>query len=328
MLNTNCWIYDLSYLGLISVSGIDADKFLQGQCTNDLRDLKQRYSQLGSHCNSRGRMIATFRLMRWNSVIYLQVTKTILPNLLELLNKYRLRAKVELQDANEKIQFLGISGEDALEMFNVAVSKLQEEKIQLSLHLSLPKINELLEHQSFLVMRMPGEIPRMQIFGSPLKIQSLSIELTNLGAKSGTVDQWKLPDIQACIPNLYLETSDVFVPQMVNLQLLDGVSFYKGCYTGQEVIHRLQRLGNLKRRLFRAEVATTICPQPGDNLHSEVNSSGQGAGKIVDAVIREDNMCELLAVIEIAAVQQGKILLGDKQDQLLQYLELPYAYPN
>ncbi len=68
-------------------------------------------------------------------------------------------------------------------------------------------------------------------------------------------DAWRLADIRAGLPQVYAATSEAFVAQMLNLDLLDGISFTKGCYTGQEIIARTQHLGRIKRRLFRLQLA-------------------------------------------------------------------------
>jgi len=104
------------------------------------------------------------------------------------------------------------------------------------------------------------------------------------------------------------------------------VSFSKGCYTGQEVVARLQYLGKLKRRMFRAEVASATCPRPGDELYSDASESGQGAGRVVDARPLGDGRHELLAVVEIGAAEQDRVRLG-VGGPLLRFLELPYACP-
>ena len=113
---------------------------------------------------------------------------------------------------------------------------------------------------------------------------------------------------------------------MLNMQLVDGASFTKGCYTGQEVVARMQYLGKLKRRMYRGRVEAQPCPQPGDPLFSGASDSGQGAGKVVDARPTGDGGCELLAVVEIAAAEQGGVHLGEEGPEL-EFLELPYAFP-
>jgi folate-binding protein YgfZ len=68
---------------------------------------------------------------------------------------------------------------------------------------------------------------------------------------------WKLADIQAGIPIIYKENIAKFIPQMINLDLINGISFNKGCYTGQEIVARVQHRGEIKRRMFH--ISTQQC---------------------------------------------------------------------
>ena len=85
---------------------------------------------------------------------------------------------------------------------------------------------------------------------------------------------WTLADIRAGLPTVFENTVEAFVPQMANLQLVGGVSFTKGCYTGQEIVARMQYLGKLKRRMYLAHVDSAEAPTAGDPLFSPQNASG------------------------------------------------------
>jgi folate-binding protein YgfZ len=138
---------------------------------------------------------------------------------------------------------------------------------------------------------------------------------------------WTLMDIRAGVPAVYDETADAFVPQMTNLQLIGGVSFTKGCYTGQEVVARMQYLGTLKRRMYRVHIDSPQCPAPGMPLHSASSESGQGAGRIVAAAPAPQGGYEALAVIQISSAEAGDLHLVDADGPRLELLELPYAFP-
>ena len=137
-------------------------------------------------------------------------------------------------------------------------------------------------------------------------------------------DFWALADIRAGIPSVLEETVEAFVPQMANLQLVGGVSFTKGCYTGQEVVARMQYLGKLKRRMYLAHVVSANAPKPGDELFARGSTSGQGAGKVVDAQPAGDGY-DLLAVIEINSLEQQSVHLGEA-GPALELLDLPYEF--
>jgi len=303
-------LFDLSHLGLIAAEGPDTDHFLQGQLTNDLRELTETHSQLSSHCSAKGRMLANFRMIRRDDAVYLQLPAENLPPLLKRLSMYKLMSQVELDDAGERLIRIGLAGCEPL--LKTAVDELPQAD------------NDAVRHQGLTLIRISGD--RFEALGPAAEIIALWSRLQEAGATPTGSDLWSLLDIRAGLPTVYAATSEAFVPQMLNMQLVDGVSFNKGCYTGQEVVARMQYLGKLKRRMYRARVEATPCPQPGDDLFSQTSASGQGAGKVVDARPSGDGGCELLAVVEIAAAEQGGIQLHAGGPEL-QLLELPYAFP-
>ncbi|EDN70148.1 Glycine cleavage T protein [Beggiatoa sp. PS] len=117
-------------------------------------------------------------------------------------------------------------------------------------------------------------------------------------------------------------TAEEFVPQMVNYQAIGGVSFKKGCYTGQEIVARMQYLGTLKRRMYLARINTNTPPQPGDALY--VNNNEQNVGKIVNAQIHPNGGVVVLAIIQISH-ETKEIFLQDQPDKYLQLMDLPYS---
>jgi folate-binding protein YgfZ len=137
---------------------------------------------------------------------------------------------------------------------------------------------------------------------------------------------WALLDIRAGIPTVYPETVEAFVPQMANLQLVEGVSFTKGCYTGQEVVARMQYLGKLKRRMYRVRVDTGQPVEPGMELFSASSDSGQGAGRVVDAAASPDGGYEALVVTPISCAEADDLQLGDSGGPALHLLDMPYPF--
>jgi folate-binding protein YgfZ len=130
--------------------------------------------------------------------------------------------------------------------------------------------------------------------------------------------EWRLAGIRAGLPQVYPQTHETFVAQMLNLDLLDGVSFEKGCYTGQEIIARTHFRGAIKRRMFRFESA---CPPPAPGTRILVGD--QHAGDVVDAAATSTG-CELLAVIALAQ-QEAALEPESNRGARLQSLPLPYA---
>jgi folate-binding protein YgfZ len=119
-----------------------------------------------------------------------------------------------------------------------------------------------------------------------------------------------------------LETSDVFIPQMLNLQALEAISFKKGCYTGQEVVARMKYLGKLKRKMYRATIRGGELPIPGTACY--LPGQEQSIGNVVKAVHADKESYELLLVITDAAAQANQLIFGHGDIQSIQYQPLPY----
>ena len=157
---------------------------------------------------------------------------------------------------------------------------------------------------------------RKYVLRSRVKIEPAAIEISAPAAyREG---DWRLAGIRAGLPQVYPETYETFVAQMLNLDLLGGVNFEKGCYTGQEIIARTHFRGAIKRRMFRFQCASPP-PAPG----TRVLVGEQHAGDVVDAAAM-DAGCELLAVINLAQ-QDAELELESSRGARLQKLPLPYS---
>jgi len=310
--SAECALFDLSHLGVIAVEGADTEQFLQGQLTNDIRELSEEHSQLSSHCSPKGRMLANFRLLKRGATVLLQMPAENIEAMLKRLNMFKLMSKVTVDDLSDRYASVGLAGDCAEDLLAPLFPKVPE------LHNGAT-----VRHDTVLV-RLPGESSRFLMVGPTADIIDLWDKLSET-AVPADADRWALIDIRAGLPTVYGTTVEAFVPQMTNMQLVDGVSFTKGCYTGQEVIARMQYLGKLKRRMYRAELDTDQCPRPGEELTSDASSSGQGAGRVVDARPSDDGRCELLVVVENAAVERNDVRLGEN-GPALRFLDLPYAF--
>ncbi|MET0071442.1 MAG: folate-binding protein YgfZ [Candidatus Thiodiazotropha sp.] len=307
----SCALNDLSHYGLIRVDGEDAEQFLQGQMTNDMGQVTEDHSNLAGWCNAKGRMIASFRCFRQGTSFYLQTLAEAIPKLMPRLSMYILRSRVEISDASDDLVRIGISGNCAEALLQPFFEELPEQA------------NGVQQQDGMILIRLPGPTPRFEVIGPTPQLQELWQTAEGQAQQAGR-ELWSLYEIHAGIPTLYPQTSESFVPQMANMQLVDGVSFTKGCYTGQEVVARMQYLGKLKRRMYLAHVESAAPPQPGDELFAEGSTSGQGAGKVVDAQASGEGY-DLLAVIEITSAEENRVRLGE-EGPMLEILNLPYSY--
>lgn len=304
-----CQQFDLSTLGMIRVSGEDAEHFLQGQLTNDVSRVTAGRSQLSGYCTPKGRMIASMRLLPLQGDFVLLLPKERLAAVLQRLGMFVLMSQVTLSDASAELQAIGLSGGcgDALPAAETPTAADDSIEAQ----------------DGVTIVRLADAAPRYLLVGPGDAVAQRQQQLASL-APTASGQQWWLQEIRAGLPTVFAETAEAFVPQMLNMQSVNGVSFSKGCYTGQEVVARMQYLGKLKRRMYRVAIHGE-CPPPGADLYSPQSSSGQGGGKIVMSAPTAEGGCEALAVVEVANVGSGEFRVADQNGAIVEFLQLPYA---
>ena len=275
-------ICSLDYFGCIRAEGEEAQVFLQGQFSNDITQLQNQHVQLSAYCNPKGRMLAQFLVIPDQNGFLLLLPRSILEPTLKRLRMFVLRSKVTLTDVSDETVCLGLAG-------NTIAANVQD-------RLNLPANEyELVRMDTTLVCKLPAPYPRYLL----VTHHEQAIALWQHYSKQlSATDQriWHWLDIQAGLPSIWPQTVEEFVPQMVNLELIDGVSFSKGCYPGQEIVARMHYLGKPKRRMYHLMLGQTAPPMPGTDLYV-AGSDGQSAGKIVLAETSPQGT-ECLAVIQ------------------------------
>ncbi len=305
-------VADLSHYGLIAATGDDALDFLQGQLSNDVREVSEEHHQLSAYCSPKGRALALVRLFRRPEGYYLRLPQELVEPTLKRLRMYVLRSKVMLGDSGEQLVRFGISGPQTPALLAGLMGSVPE------------AVDTSVTRDGVTLLRIAGTEPRFEIYGpvEPMKEhwRALAHAVHPVGAAA-----WGLLEVRAGLPNVYQGTVEAFVPQMMNLQLVNGLSFRKGCYPGQEVVARMQYLGKLKRRMYLAHLETETAPRPGDELNAKESESGQGAGRIVEAHPAPEGGYDLLAVVQIDAAEGGEVNLGPSGD-VLHFRPLPYTF--
>jgi folate-binding protein YgfZ len=294
----------LSHEGVLAVRGVDAGKFLQGQLTCNLNYLSDNRASLGARCTQKGRMQSSFRiLLEGDGVLMAMATGLIEPQLADL-KKYAVFSKSKLTDESAAWVRFGLESADT------ALT---------ALGLDLPTdTDSVARHESLIAIRVsPG---RAELWAPAGQADTLTSRLSAQLAKAD-LNQWLLGQVRAGIGQVMPTTRELFIPQMLNLQAVGGVSFKKGCYTGQEIVARMQYLGKLKRRLYRLQLDASELPEPGTALFSDTH--GSAIGEVVIAARTGQNI-ELLAVVQAEAAQGGSLHLGALAGPPLQLLDLPY----
>ena len=274
----------LTDLGVIRAQGADAAAFLHGQLTTDFASLALSEARLAGFCSAKGRLMAT--LIAWKAAddeILLALPAELLPPVLKRLSMFVMRAKCKLSDATAELPLWGVA-EAASE--GLAWSR---------------------DGAAIRLPPAPGAALFLTLQPAPaLPVLALA--------------DWQWLSLQSGLPWITAATSEQFVPQMVNLELLGGVNFKKGCYPGQEIVARSQYRGTLKRRSYLYETEATATPGQ-EIFHSD--DPNQPAGMVVNAAAHAGRSL-ILAETKIAALASGSLHLGASDGPLLTPQPMPY----
>lgn len=305
---------DLSQYAVIEASGDDVIEFLQGQLSNDIKLVTEKTGQLSAYCNPKGRIMATFRIFKRNGLLFLRLHSNIAESTLKRLRMFVMRSKVELHDRSDELSRIGVAGTDA-------TAKLSE------IFKNLPKnTDESSTENDLTIVKLSGLIPQYEVYGPLEQVKQLWENLQTNGVAVGE-NSWNLLTIRAAIPEIVAETVEAFVPQMVNLQAINGLSFTKGCYPGQEVVARMHYLGKLKRRLFICSAETDELPIPGEAVMTG-DENEQKVGQIVSSSWSSNNKIEFLAVLQIEKAQNNELHIKSSKGPSIQLDQLPYTLEN
>ncbi len=296
----------LAHFGLLRFAGPDAVSFLQGQVSNDTRPLGNGIPLLAAYSTPQGRVVAVPYLMPHSSgVIALLPREIVLPTL-ERLRKYVLRAKVKLEDLSESFAVIGGHG---IEPFEAA-------------GLPPPGAQGYVERNGVGVARVDASANRFWAIGSTQELAKHGLYGLPREIQTGpTIERdWRLADIRAGLPQIYSATREMFVAQMLNLDLVDGISFTKGCFTGQEIIARTQHLGRIKRRLFRLRLPTGPWAI-GQAIHLRDGRSGR-----LTELAQTGSDFEALAVLTLTSSASDETEPESTASTLIDATELPLPY--
>jgi tRNA-modifying protein YgfZ len=309
MLMAPVTLHDLSQQGLILFSGEEAQVFLHNQVTCDVAALMLNRSTYGAYCTPKGRIMASFLLWRAEQGFFMQLPSSLLEPVRKRLSLFILRSKVKAADVSDEWIRLGVAGTDAGALLERAFGQA-------------PKApHEVVHVDGAAIIRLPVE--RFELIVPKARAPHL-MESLSAGAGMAEPEHWDWLDIRAGVPVILPATQEQFVPQMANLDLIDGMSLTKGCYPGQEIVSRMHYRGTLKQRTYLANVTSEERPQPGDKLYS-ADTGAQSCGMIVNAARSLMSGYDVLAVIQIAAAGRGGVRWKSPDGPELKLLQLPYT---
>jgi len=290
-------ICKLDSWALSSLTGEERATYLNGQVTIDVTKLSTGDSSLGAHCDAKGKMHAAFRLFVFEDELILAQKQSTFEQQMAAIKKFAVFSKVEINPV-EQWSLYGIAGKQAAEWVQQRQGELGEKqgKQEIIVELSLPTTRFLVLTKEVLPENSPESI-------------------------------WQALDIAAGTAQLELETQLQFIPQMLNLQLLDAISFTKGCYIGQETVARAKYRGTNKRATFLIKGSAQQAAQAGDIVEQQLDTGNwRKAGTVLQAVQFNDKHVELLAVLPKDIEHKRPLRLKNNESSDLTLAIQPYPF--
>lgn len=256
----------LDFLTVLRVSGGDAHAYLQGQLTADVGEVSASASRIAAWCSPKGRVLALFRLFADPAGGYRIVCERwVAATLLARLRMFILRSDVRIDDAGDEFEVAGVAGVLSLPDPLAAWARTAE-------------VDDAAAFEEVAIARVPDHHRRFLVTGSAAHMASITRARLADGARQASAGAWRLADICAGIPRVTAKSSDAFLPQMLNLDRLQAVSFDKGCYVGQEIVARAQHLGRIKRRAY---IGRTTVAAEGDPIVDVAEDRAPKVGEVV-----------------------------------------------
>ncbi|PCI44361.1 MAG: hypothetical protein COB51_10295 [Moraxellaceae bacterium] len=327
---------DLSHLDLLSITGAEAKLFLQGQLTCDLEQIDESQFQLGAFCNPKGRTIASFRLFRVGDEYLLQTPPQMGAVIQQALNKYIIFSKAETQlNTNQWVCF-GLMGAQAQDLLESAIPSLtaptnpngisvcshNDTKSDTTNTNTTTNTNANADFQGVRIIRDFGRYPRYLIIAPAEKAIQLWQQLTPHCTPCGN-ELWALRDILEGYAQITPTISEQWLPHNLNYQAIQAINFKKGCYTGQEVIARMEYRGKLKTQMFIAYANLSSPPKQGQAL---INSeTGKSQGEIINACRITPDRYALLVSLPKEAINSSVYKIDNNESASIKLEAVPYA---
>ena len=294
---------NLSHLGLIKVVGEQGRSFIHGQVTTDISSLATDQWRWGAHCDPKGKMLASFRTFAIQDALFMLMPKDAIEVDLPQLQKYAVFSKATLSNASAEWTLLGVAGEQASQFVNKHFGDIQQE-------LTLIEKGAILKDAERFILVLTPDAAAALVAQSELSVFDASA--------------WQALEIAAGYPNLAASHASQYVPQMCNLQAVNGISFNKGCYMGQETIARMKYRGGNKRALYILRGHTSLQITLASGLEIAMEDSFRRGGQIIEFVQR-GNQVLLTAVLPNDTTNDTQLRFADDEQSHLTIQALPYS---
>jgi len=303
------YLVSLSHYSAISLIGDEQTKYLQGQVTCDVATSTEHSLLVGAHCNAKGKVFSAFRLINRNSAHLLIQPKASITASIAELKKFGVFAKVEISETTE-LSFFALIGEDAPQILQNSFTRLPD------------SLNPVVQSNSTTLMYVAGKQARYLLIDQTSTLASILVDI-NLPTYSSAV--WDLLEISEGFVQLSSESSDQYVPQMLNLQAINGISFTKGCYLGQETVARMQYLGKNKKALFSLKTTVKQPLQDDDVIEKQLGENWRKAGDILSMYQADNGSCYLQAIMGNDLNETSQLRIKSQPETNVVIQALPYS---
>ncbi|MCF7982446.1 MAG: hypothetical protein K9K86_10705, partial [Pseudomonadales bacterium] len=308
------FITPLMHQALLNIAGPDSAKFMQGQLTCDVNAISPKLSTLGAACTPKGRIYTSFRLIQRDNNdtphFLLRMRKDIIDSTIATLSKYIVFFKSKMTSLEGDWVGIGIKGDSCDNLLNQFFGSIPTE------------INQVVQNNKGILICLPGANMRYEAWLPNEQAQTLWPQLTAIASSVGTF-AWILEDIRAGIAEVSKAITEAFIPQALNFQAINAISFTKGCYTGQEIVARTQYRGKAKRLMLRVRLEGAPPLSPGMDLFDA--ETQKNIATLVDTVTVNDQQQEALLVAFDDLTNQSDWQLSDGTNHFIGHLlELPY----
>ena len=285
--------FALTKIAITRLSGQDRVKYLQGQVTCDVNALQPGQSTLGGHCDPKGKLWSDFRLLCLEESLLLLTTPSVLERQLPELKKFAVFSKVEIAADERHATGLAGKGTDA-----------------------------------WIAAQFGLEQSGLVAGGMAVKIEQdrwLLVSSEQADAlPAGDESLWWGFEIKAALPHMEAVHQGEFIPQMLNLQALDGICFNKGCYMGQETVARAKYRGANNRALFLLAGSASEPVNAGDTLELQLGDNWRRSGMVLNAW-QQAGQVWLTAVLPKDTEADAQFRLKQDEGSRLTLQPLPYA---
>lgn len=303
------FLVSLDNYSAISLKGEEQTSYLQGQVTCDVKSSNDNNLLIGAHCNAKGKVFSVFRLINRNSAHLLIQPKASIGDSITELKKFGVFAKVDIVPTDE-LKFFALVGEQATNILQDSFKQIPDSLIPV------------VQSNTTTLVYIAGKQARYLLIDESPVLEK-TIDKLNLPIYNATL--WSLLEINEGFPQLSSEYSTEYVPQMLNLQAINGISFTKGCYLGQETVARMQYLGKNKRALYSLKTQLTQPVESDDVIEKQLGENWRKAGDILTSYQADNGHCYLQAVLNSDLDDSTALRIKSQPESRITVQALPYS---